>query len=75
MIYRLMKSPPGYAPEQQYMVGAYRTLEFDSFEFILTTSKGSQFASTLDEARRLIPSCAKKLAFESIDQFLELWEL
>jgi hypothetical protein len=74
MIYRIMKAPPGYEPEQRYMVGAYSTLDFDSFALNVTTDQGSKFVSSLDEARRLIPTGAKKLPFQSTDQFLELWE-
>jgi hypothetical protein len=74
MIYRIMRAPPGYAREGQYMVGAYWTLDFDSFAFNVMITKGSTFTLTLDEARQLIPIGAKKLAFEPRDQFLELWK-
>ncbi len=74
MFYRILKSPPGYASEEQYMVCAYKSFDYDSFEVSMTNDKGSIFASTLDDARRMIPSHACRLPFEPQAQFLELWE-
>jgi hypothetical protein len=74
MFYRIIKAPPGYALEQQYLVGAYETLEYDSFRFNMTKDDGTKFAPNLDEAYRMIPTSAKRLPFDPEFQFLELWE-
>jgi hypothetical protein len=74
MFYRIFRAPPGYRPDQQYLVAAYEATDFDSFKFFLTTHDGSKFIATLEEARRLIPSCARRLPWEPDHQFLELWE-
>jgi len=60
MIYRIVKAPPGYTAQQQYMVGVYETSALDSFQFNITRDDGSKFAATLDEARRMIPHSAKR---------------
>ena len=73
MIYRILKAPPGYAPEEQYYVAAYETTDYDSYKFEIKNDHGSKFVATQEEARRLIPINAKSLPFEPKNQFLELW--
>jgi hypothetical protein len=74
MFYRIMKAPPGYPPEQQYLVGAYQSLAYDSYLSPITKADGSRFAATLDEARRMVPAGARLLSSPPEDQFVELWE-
>jgi hypothetical protein len=74
MIYRILKAPPGYSAEQKYLVAAYETLDFDSPSHYLTNKDGGKFAASLDEARCMVPSSAKSLPFEPVNQFVELWE-
>jgi hypothetical protein len=74
MFYRILRAPPGYPPDQQYLVAAYETLDYASSKFWLTKDDGSKFTATLEEARRLIPSGARHLPSQPDHQFLELWE-
>ena len=74
MFYRILKAPPGYSPEQQYLVAAYETLAYDSSKFWVTTDDGNTFVATLEEARRVIPKGARLLPSQPDHQFLELWE-
>ena len=71
MVYRILKSPPGY-PEP-YMVAVYESTEFGSCLGNLRNAAGSRFIATLQEARDLLPESAKRAPFEPEDQFLELW--
>jgi hypothetical protein len=73
MFYRILRTPPGYPPDEQFMVVAYETLEFNS-SFHLTTESGSKSVATLEEARRMLPMNAVRLPFERKYQFLELWK-
>lgn len=75
MFYRILNSPPGYPPHQNYMVSAYRTPEFQSCCGYVKNVDGSGFFATIEEARRALPADAKQLPFQPVDQFLELWEL
>ena len=74
MFFRILHAPPGYPHEKQYLVAIYRTLDYDSSESWVTNDAGSKFFSTIEEARRVIPSNARQLPFEPEDQFVELWE-
>jgi len=72
MFYRISKAPPGYPAEQQYLVAAYETLAYDSSKFWVTRDDGSKFTATLEEARRLIPSGARRLPSQPHHQFLDI---
>ena len=74
MFYRILRAAPGYPPEQQYLVGAYETLDYHSCKFQLTKHDGSEFVATLEDARQMLPPGAKRLSFQPDSQFLELWE-
>ncbi len=74
MIYRILKSPPGYPAEQQFVVVAYETLDLGSSKPYLAKDGGGRFAATLDEARNTLPRNAVRLPFEPVNQFLELWK-
>jgi len=74
MIYRILAAPPGYPPGCDYMVAAYRTLEYGSCLGNVRTADGSLFTATLEEARGLLPADARRLLSEPEHQFLELWE-
>lgn len=74
MFYRIMLAPPGYEPDGQYMVAEYETLDFASRTRSVSKSDGGKFAASLEEAREMIPSGARRLSFEQDYQFLELWE-
>jgi hypothetical protein len=64
MLYRILRSPPGYPPEQQYLVAAYETLAFESCKFWVTKEDGSRFVATVEEARQLLPAGARLLPSE-----------
>jgi hypothetical protein len=74
MFYRIMTAPPGYGPDQRYLVAAYGSLDFTSYQGCLRTEGGSLFAKTIEEARSMIPEGAVQLPFEQHYQFIELWE-
>lgn len=74
MFYRIMTAPPGYGPDEKYMVGAYETIDLDSHVKKLLTESGGYFAATLEEARRMLPTNAKLISTERVWQHLELWE-
>ena len=74
MFFRIVKAPPGYAPAQKFLVAAYETEDACSKSYNVRKADGTLFASTLEEARRLMPSNATRLSFEPDGQFLELWE-
>jgi hypothetical protein len=74
MFYRIINAPPGYAPDQKYLVAAYETTDTCSKKCSVTKADGSLFAATIEEARQMIPSNATRHSFEPTDQFLELWE-
>jgi hypothetical protein len=75
MFYRIMKPPPGYASDQQFMVASYESLDLNSKQDNLTAQNGSIFAATIEGARGMIPLGAKRMPFEPDRQFLELWSL
>ncbi|MES2789672.1 MAG: hypothetical protein V4719_08630 [Planctomycetota bacterium] len=52
IIYRILQAPPGYPEEQQYMVVGYENLDFTSS---IKSHGPQQFATTLNEARQMIP--------------------
>ena len=74
VFYRILEAPPGYAPCQKYLVAAYETTAYSSLKFRVKNADGSQFASTLKEARKMIPSSAKLCPFVREDWFIEFWE-
>jgi hypothetical protein len=74
MFFRIIKSPPGYAPDQMYLVAAYETEDARSKSYNVKKADGTSFAATLEEARRMMPNNATPLAFEPDGQFLELWK-
>ena len=74
MYYRILTAPPGYGPDENYMVGIYETLEYDSCLGSVRKPDGSRFAAALEEAREMLPADARRLPFTPEDQFLELWE-
>ena len=75
MFYRVMTAPPGSGAYDKYMVGVYETLKFGSCVGSLRKKDGSNFAATLEEARKMLPANARQLPFTAEDQFLELWEV
>jgi len=74
MFYRIVKAPPGYAPDQKYLVAAYETMDARSKKCNVKKADGGLFVATVEEARRMIPNNATPHSFEPNDQFLELWE-
>ena len=44
MFYRIVKAPPGYAPDEQFMVASYESLDFSSTTGNVTARDGSRFA-------------------------------
>ena len=74
MFYRIIKAPPGYAVEQKYLVAAYETMDLLSRKHNVTREDGTLFATTLEEAREMLPKNAKQQPYQPSDQFLELWE-
>ena len=75
MYYRILKAPPGYGPDRNFMVVAYETLELSSQLGRGKKYAGALFARTLEEARLHIPTPASQLPFEPDHQFVELWEI
>lgn len=74
MFYRIIKVPPGYAPEHKYVVAAYDTRDALSKKYDVRKDDGTRFAATLEDARRMLPENATQLLFEPSEQFVELWE-
>lgn len=74
MLYRIIEAPPGYPPDQNYMVAMYRTLDYDTLCGRVRNAGGSQFFETVEAARKAIPANARRLPFDRDHQFLELWE-
>lgn len=74
MIYRILAAPPGYPPECNYMVAVYETLEYDSCVGNVRRADSTLFTATLEEAKGLLPTDARRLPFKPEHQFLELWE-
>ena len=70
VFYRILAAPPGYAPNDRYMVAEYETLDFASRTQSVTKPDGSKFAVSLDEAREMIPTGAERLPFEQISRTL-----
>jgi hypothetical protein len=76
MYYRIIEAPPGYGPDENYMVAAYDTADASSLKYTVRKTDGSIFfASTLEEARKMLPPDAKRVPFEPYYQSLELWEV
>ena len=73
MFYRIIESPPGYRPDEKYMVAKYPTLAIGSSQAIFSDT-GSRFFPTIENARGALPPNAKQLPFESEPPFVELWE-
>lgn len=74
VFYRILIAPPGYAPPQNFMVGEYTTLNFESCPGTIKGVDGSKFFPSLEEARKAIPQPANRLPSKVEDQFIELWE-
>jgi hypothetical protein len=74
VFYRIMTAPPGYGPEEKFMVGIYETLKYSSCLGSLRNKDGSGFAATLEDARQMLPAGARRLPFVAEDHLLELWE-
>ena len=74
MIFRILKSPPGYPSSQAYIVSAYSNENLDSIIKDFFDGKIAKFAADLDESRKAIPHTARRLHFVPTHQFLELWE-
>jgi hypothetical protein len=74
MYYRIVTAPPGYGPNEKYMVCVYDALELQSMKCSLENSDGRPFFATLEEARSMLPSTARQMPFEKDHQFLELWQ-
>ena len=72
--YRILEAPPGYAPSQKHLVVAYEMMAYSSSMFEVKRADGSRFASTLKEARKMIPRSAKLCPFVRDHQFIELWK-
>jgi hypothetical protein len=73
MFFRIIKAPPGYPPDQKYLVAAYETKDARSKRYDVMKTDGSLFAATIEEARQMIPNNSMPLSFEPDGQFLELW--
>jgi len=73
VFYRILAAPPGYGPDEKYMVAAYETLEYTSCVGNVKKADSSRFAATLEEARTMLPGSARHLPSEPDHQFLELW--
>jgi hypothetical protein len=67
MFYWILRSPPGYPPDQAFMVSAYGTPE------PLSHIRQLGFAASIDHARALIPAPRVRLDRQAFDQFVELW--
>jgi hypothetical protein len=74
VFYFILSAPPGYPETARFMVGAYDSMDPCSYRFGLRKPDGEQFASTLGEARAMLPAEAIRRPFLPVDQFLELWE-
>ena len=74
MYYRILTAPPGYPPDQNFMLVQYRSLEYASNCGGVKNRNGTDFFETIEEARQYLPLTARKLPFEPEHQFLELWE-
>jgi hypothetical protein len=74
LFFRIIEAPPGYAPDQKYLVAAYETKDPSSRRYNVKKADGTLFAATLEEARRMMPDNATPLSFEPDSQLLELWE-
>jgi hypothetical protein len=74
MFYRILMAPPGYPPDQNYMVAEYTTLDFEWCCGDVKNTDGSRFFASIEEARKAIPRDARRLPFEPEHQFVELWE-
>lgn len=74
MFFRIVKAPPGYAPDQKYLVAAYETEDAYSKSYNVKKDNETFFAASLEEARRMMPNNATPRFFEPDGQFLELWE-
>ena len=66
-MFRILKAPPGFLPEEQYRLVEYENSDLDSH-----ISRWRPFAS-LEETRSMIPKDAVRLPFEPMNQFLELY--
>ncbi len=75
MFFRIMSAPPGYGPEERFMVAGYPDRDFRLPGFSIFNDEGSRFAASLEEARAMLPKNAKRLPYERYCQYLELWEL
>lgn len=75
MVYRIIKSPPGYSADQNFMVGRYidKSVDSESYQGRVANPEGREFFATIDEARSAIPSNAVSLQVPIRDQFLEAW--
>ena len=68
MFYRILEAPPGYPPEQGYLLVKYRALNYESVR------EPPRFFATIEDARAAIPNVHKQLPFDRDAQFIELWE-
>ena len=74
MLYRIVNVPPGYGPDEKYMVCAYRNTDLESKVCNLRNSEGSVFAATPEEARKMIPDGAICLTYLADELTIELWQ-
>jgi hypothetical protein len=74
MYYRILRSPPGYLPSQNFMVAEYGTLDFASMRRNVRSGVGLLFFATIEDARGAIPGAARRLEYVPEFQLIELWE-
>ncbi len=74
MIYRILLVPPGYAPNERFMVAKYQATNIRTSLGRITDASGAEYFSTIEGARRALPLGARQLPYEPEHQFLELWE-
>lgn len=75
MLYRIVNSPPGYRPDERYMVCAYETLDLATKICNVRKVGGTVFAASLKDARTLIPFGAERLQYVADELTIELWEI
>jgi hypothetical protein len=71
MVYRLMRSPPGYPPEQAFVGFAF----LDSTSDVKVRGKPPIWGASLEELRRQLPVGARRLLIESDGFVEETWDV
>ncbi len=73
MFYRIVTCPPGYEPQNKYMVCEYETLDYASKLDNVKNVDGRPYFASIEDARQSLPPGAKQLPFGKEFQVLELW--